>query len=73
MWGPDTSVADIFDAVEAAIHDAELVPQVDVYADVDATTHDAELLSEVAIIAFLTLFHSGRLRARWPTWSCDNL
>ena len=28
VWGPDTSVADIFDAVEATIHDADLVPQV---------------------------------------------
>ena len=28
VWGPDTSVADIFDAVETAIHDADLVPQV---------------------------------------------
>ena len=28
MWGPQTSVEDIFDTVEAAIHDAELVPQV---------------------------------------------
>jgi len=29
VWGPDTSVADIFDAVEATIHDADLVPQVE--------------------------------------------
>ena len=36
MWGPDTSVADIFDAVEATIHDAELVPQVCADADADA-------------------------------------
>ena len=28
VWGPQTSVEDIFDTVEAAIHDAELVPQV---------------------------------------------
>ena len=28
VWGPDTSVGDIFDAVETAIHDADLVPQV---------------------------------------------
>ena len=30
VWGPDTSVADIFDAVETAIHDADLVPQVSI-------------------------------------------
>ena len=30
VWGPDTSVADIFDAVEMAIHDADLVPQVSI-------------------------------------------
>ena len=32
VWGPDTSVADIFDAVEATIHDAELVPKVAIIA-----------------------------------------
>ena len=32
VWGPETSVADIFDAVEAALHDAELVPQVAIIA-----------------------------------------
>ena len=37
MWGPDTSVADIFDVVEAAIHDAELVPQVAIIAFPDRT------------------------------------
>ena len=30
VWGPDKSVADIFDAVETAIHDADLVPQVSI-------------------------------------------
>ena len=43
VWGPDTSVADIFDAVEATIHDAELVPQVDADADIDAVA-DATIM-----------------------------
>ena len=37
VWGPDTSVTDIFDAVEATIHDAELVPQVILEALLDRT------------------------------------
>ena len=52
VWGPDTSVADIFDAVETAIHDADLVPQ-------------ASLRILQWGDCWLCLFI--RLRAHWPT------
>ena len=78
VWGPDTSVADIFDAVEATIHDAELVPQVcadadaDAEADADVTINDAQLVAIIALINRTYPFY-GRLKVRWPTWSFENM